>query len=546
MLAKNMWKKDAEKGDLYCDLFASQDKQFLQMNFQMTKMDSAARTVEKNPINSIARRQAGNVSYKNGDFVKAMQCYNDSLCLAPPNSDLVGIAYANRSACFLKLKMYRECLVDLRLAKEENYPNEKTDKLSAREAKCLSSIADQRIINDIGSKLSYDPDKTYPSVANVLNVEEDDIGNFIATAKEDIGVGKTIIVEKAFATYSLMGHNLKCSVCLKINTNLVPCSRCTRAMFCHEKCINNAAHDGECGLVFGGSEADDAVVLKEVRIILIVIDMFENANELMYFVQKTLAHKSVDWPVSDDKTQYSDFLKLRFPPVNSTQFVSNLYYMYHLALDVPEVSEYFHTEKHRRFLMHLLCLHYQITENNTNWSKRFFKVNNEMKGMYTHCLIGVRNRSFKVSCAPNVMKCDRNDLFVFITIRPIKKGEQLLASIYDYILLEPKEKRQMVYLEKCKTVCTCSRCDGISATSAQRQAIASDPNYQIVSTIERDADILANEQFVAFLNKYGHIPWCDELGKVVVGYMNFLRDKLSSQLFSSDMIMAAAVVNELL
>lgn len=55
-------------------------------------------------------------------------------------------------------------------------------------------------------------------------------------ATEDIDVGETVAVEKAFTAYVNTHQGFRCNICLKQNTNLVPCNKCTVAIFCHDEC----------------------------------------------------------------------------------------------------------------------------------------------------------------------------------------------------------------------------------------------------------------------------------------------------------------------
>lgn len=539
-----LWQKESSEANaLYKDLFASEDKDFLELTFMMTKWDNTKPKVQKSFNESLAQRKEGNDLFARGEFNKAIEKYNQSLCLAPSNSEHVSLAYANRSICFLKLKMYNECLVDIELAKQSNYPDHLVYKLDERECECEKGIKNGEFnTNDIDLELSYDPHETWPCLANVLNVVRDGKGNSTVTAREDIGVGKTIAVGKAFAVYSIMNHNSKCNICLKRNTNLVPCRNCTSAMFCHGQCDGNVLHEGECGLVFSGIGDLDAGIMKEVRIILMVIDLFSNADELMDFVQQSVHQDSMDEPITlaAPKLRYRDFLNLQFSQAgqNSENFLTSLYFMYKLALEVGKVKMYFNTKKHRRFLMHLLGLHSKITDDNSTWSKRTFEVNGQVKHVCTHGVIGLHDRFFDMSCAPNIMHSDHNDQSVFITIRPVKKGEKLVTFIADYLLLESEAERQQAYREKLRSPCKCSRCQGLSATSAQQQTITSDPDYRSVSSRQDVADSVQamNEKYVNFLNKHGHIPWCDALGKVVDAYLYFLRDRISGVGVSTDIM----------
>lgn len=140
------------------------------------------------------------------------------------------------------------------------------------------------------------------------------------------------------------------------------------------------------------------------------------------------------------------------------------------------------------------------------------------------------------------MHSDHNDLSVVITVRPVKNEEPLLTFLADYLLLESKAKRQQAFWEQRKSPCKCSRCHGLSATSAQQREITSDPDYCNVSSRQDGTDVhVMDEKYVTFLNKHGHIPWCDAIGKVVYAYVYFLRDKMSGVAFSSDIIQIQAI-----
>lgn len=72
----------------------------------------------KNNVISMQLRLDGNKKYSAGDFKSALIKYNESACMAENNSDHLGLAYANRSQCFLKLELYERCLIDIEMARE--------------------------------------------------------------------------------------------------------------------------------------------------------------------------------------------------------------------------------------------------------------------------------------------------------------------------------------------------------------------------------------------------------------------------------------------
>lgn len=111
--------------------------------------------------------------------------------------------------------------------------------------------------------------------------------------------------------------------------------------------------------------------------------------------------------------------------------------------------------------------HVQIVENNSVQGCV------ENKGQTVTCYnhIGLIEKYFKHSCAPNVITCEGDGNHVFITVRPIKKGEHL-SFPYFMFLLESKQMRQQILWERKRMVCRCTRCQGISATMEQRKQMA--------------------------------------------------------------------------
>lgn len=228
---------------------------------------------------------------------------------------------------------------------------------------------------------------------------------------------------------------------------------------------------------------------------------------------------------------YRAFLKL---PINdgiidSEQFVCLIFEINKLLQKIPKIDSMFNTKKYRRFLMHLIGQHIQIVENNSvQGCVRSMSGSNkgQMVTWYNH--IGLIEKYFKHSCAPNVVTGEGDGNHVFITVRPIKKGEQLSFS-YFMFLLDSKEKRQQILWERKRMNCRCTRCQGVSASSAQRQQLASDKNYQHIALNFSPMDLndmtkvkAMTERCVTFLKKYNQITWCDEIGTIVQAYIYLL------------------------
>lgn len=530
---KMLWKKESKQlNALFVDLFASNGGETWFRDCSRGMRGNPRKPV-KNDNESSAKRNAGNAHFRNGRWVDALECYNDSLSLAKPGSENVSLAYANRAACFLKMKQYDECLNDIELAKKSGYPNHLMDKIDKRMndcSKCMENGDSRSGLNQL--KLSCEPDEKFPCMANSLKIERDQSGNSVV-AREDIGIGETIVVEKVFHAYLLQYRAQKCNICLKSYTNLIPCDRCSSAMFCSEECRTNLLHEHECSLVCAEDSNINGSILNDTRGIILACNMFSSADELMDFVVQTIQSDPKKLPdsLSDDKSQYHAFLKL---PTNEQLLDSNTlvfltYHVYNMLQKIPKIDAMFRTLKHRRFLMHLVCAHVKIVDNNSVQGT-FTNSFGQNVNWYNH--IGFIENYFKHSCAPNVVTSERDGHRIFITVRPIKKGEQLTFSYYMF-RLESTEKRQQILWDRKKMICSCTRCQGISASWEQRQQLTADPNYQKIvldlspmALVDKDEMQAMIDKCATFLKKYDNIEWCDEIGMVVFTYsLTLLRQK---------------------
>lgn len=212
------------------------------------------------------------------------------------------MAYANRSACWFHLKRFAECLVDIELAESAGYPAHLMPKLKKRQADCLklneegvqepndinSQIVGTSGVRDDLLKLSFEPDERFSCMANVLKFEQNAKSSPIMVAKDDIEVGKTIAAEKAFTTCLYTKFDWRCNICLKGDTNLIPCEKCNAAMFCSKSCQDSSIHGHECGQRFCKSAQTNGFVMEEVRIMFKAIEIFSNVDELMAFVEQAI------------------------------------------------------------------------------------------------------------------------------------------------------------------------------------------------------------------------------------------------------------------
>jgi SET and MYND domain-containing protein 4 len=167
-------------------------------------------------------RICGNKCYQKRDFYGALECYNNSLCLAKSESNLA-LAYSNRSAVYFEVQEYQHCLENIRLARDHGCPFEK---LKEREEKSQNLVKPET--DESFFKLSYPANKKLPFVVDCLELCEDEkYGRHIITTK-DLKPGDIIAMEETpFKSLTEDGTNIRCANCFKSNKmNLIPFDEC--------------------------------------------------------------------------------------------------------------------------------------------------------------------------------------------------------------------------------------------------------------------------------------------------------------------------------
>ncbi|XP_031627766.1 SET and MYND domain-containing protein 4-like, partial [Contarinia nasturtii] len=255
-----IYKKYKEDGTLVKALFASSFKK------------SSAKATEY--------RQKGNELFAEKKWIYAMEYYNKSLCFAKEGSELMGLAYANRSSCFFNMQMYSKCLTDIENAKQNNYPEEKMSKLDERKAKCSAILTKETDQSDIFEpKLDYEPNENFPCFANVLRIAQNNENGRHVVATTNIDVGKTVMVDQSYFAETFNQKYGRCNICLRSAEILKPCQKCAFTMFC-PRCEGNSFHDFECdiNLNYFGSLSFMSFRMVVIRSILLAMDAYPDID----------------------------------------------------------------------------------------------------------------------------------------------------------------------------------------------------------------------------------------------------------------------------
>lgn len=547
-----LWQKESECEDaLYIDLSQPSPNKLDEFKkctqfYENGMFNVIERNFRPNKDNDYALklRKEGNALFGESKWDQAMDKYNRSLCYAENDSELIGLAYANRSSCFLRLKMFDKCLIDIDLAKKAAFPEHLIAKLETRGEDCLKSIEDglQAVSNE--AKLSYEPHPNYPGMVNHLSIVTDPkYGRGVITTK-DMDVGDTVLLEPIYFGESYVRKYETCSVCLKTNTNLVPCRTCTFAMLCFDGCKHGDLHRLECGIRKCPTEGDDlfvGMIVPIIRSILMATRMFSNTFELMKFVEQAISSDPMEIPTTiDDKLTYRAFLKVHKEGLNDIK-PHHIHLFYELLLGQSELTPYFTVEKYRRFFTHLIMHHVAVYKSNKITNQRLIgnvgAILSQINYIYEDDCMGLLKTYFNHSCAPTItFYCD-NGFIVGKIIRPVKNGEQIFVSYYGNLLGLTWNDRNDPMAGKFSFDCNCFRCE--SRVDDNQDSSFSfnygadyiflrgsfSPNRSYPN--ERTRRIV-EEKCIRFLREFGRDDWSYALEYVMEAYCAALKRSTSS------------------
>lgn len=517
-----LWKKESNCADApFVDLFADKTKipSLAEWNRQLRASDwkneffhSLKLNPGKNNETSDFLRNMGNNLFKDGEWIHAMEFYSKSLCFAELGTINVSFAYANRATCFLNLKRYDECLRDIELAEQAKYP--KMQKLVERKAKCERFLQTATKKEKCEIKLSFNANEKFSCLADVLDIQRSEKFGRHVIANQDIDVGKTILVEKCFISLGCAPDRVQCYTCTNEERNFIACPGCTDVMFCNENCqLQNDIHGKFCNATINRMPFNTRYVAESI---LLGINEFSNAIDMMNFVDEILANRSEYIPegINDSRSKYGLFLSLK--PSKLSFVIDEVYKAFTGLLDIPFIREMFDTKQSQRFLMHLIAEHGSIIMNNS--------IGNSVVNGVVSQELGVIMSLFNHSCAPNLFNRKVVDKELFITTRPIKKGDQLFISYMKQSLNNPL--RQMTLRSKFDFVCECDKCQP-HCKSTDRKMMQEDSNFQFLSSIleQQYTNKSVEDKCLGFLRKFGHLPWSEELDLVIKIYNDHLFDK---------------------
>lgn len=419
---------------------------------ELEKASKSLEEIKKNAVKSETFRKEGNNCYRNTNFYKALELFNQSLCFAPDGSEQHSMAYGNRSAVYFSLELYELCLKNIKVAREIGYPANLVSKLDEREAKCLFNLRNSKDkpkhqFNGLEPKLSYPTHEKVPFIANCLALKINEHNDRYIVAKTDLKVGDIVAIERPFCGgVTPVSRYMCCTNCLReVAFDLFPCPVCHSAMFCSPQCYaeaKEAFHDIECPMM---SVLMDSDILgnKErtlIRLLILVVKRFKTIDALIQFtkhVKKTEQNIfTADYANSEIIDMFASILKLgdhneKYEIPKTVQAdVTSASLIYKCLLNFSSFKDLFRTKEEVEFLMDLsLALCRSATFKLTITKVKRFELlpNDDLEYAKQKACVGIYpfRTLLNRSCVGNVIQRKRGNLNITIVVKPIEKGQAL-------------------------------------------------------------------------------------------------------------------------
>lgn len=219
---------------------------------------------------------------KQNYYVDALQEVNKALCFAPTDTDSVALLYASRATILGEMQLYAEAVESTKLALEGRISTCKRGEILSMQKELAQKACGRKRAEDnlFRVTLSHPACPRNPSVIKDMHVERNCQYGRHLIADRDLEVGDVICVEVAYVKCIQPEQVYKrCTHCLEEAPHLLmPCPKCTSAMFCSEECQEDAwdtYHKHECAISEELLVLDEDVSRLAMRTFLTVIHLFD-------------------------------------------------------------------------------------------------------------------------------------------------------------------------------------------------------------------------------------------------------------------------------
>ncbi|XP_076297821.1 protein-lysine N-methyltransferase SMYD4-like isoform X2 [Lasioglossum baleicum] len=291
---------------------------------------------------SIAKAQVwkntGNKQFQAKNYSESIQSYTQCAMYAPEHSPELSVAIANRSASLFFLNRYKDCMKDIELAIQLNYPKELHYKLHLRKLQCYlklgnTDLAKQMISKiresiddpsyiapsmkddiekrisgitfngpctpdeskniddplDLRSMLKFDENPNFPNASLSIDRKSNEEPGSHVIANRFIRKGEVLFIEKpvSFKLLNDYAGGRICQQCNRLCTDVpVPCSKCVNTFYCDTNCLNEAwssYHRWECPGTQMGLWKRKPIGHLALKVLLLCTTTTDTFNEMQNF-----------------------------------------------------------------------------------------------------------------------------------------------------------------------------------------------------------------------------------------------------------------------
>ncbi|KAJ8667050.1 hypothetical protein QAD02_008712 [Eretmocerus hayati] len=267
----------------------------LQQIFNVTNDKRPKRSLESQKLRQRANDIFSKNKHSHQEHLQVWELYSKSIALAPALSKELSSALYNRSALSYHLKKYPECLQDLNTAEKCDCSEMLRMKIAYKKAECLIKIRNlpteaivQTAITEMENISIEEGMKTkmiaklenirasptikanVPDEDRTMKIDKIDFQEKVPVASTAVTLkfnekygrhvvstryikpGEILAVEKVYPVLNLSHLYTHCSECSRVAWASIPCEFCAFAVYCSEKCKNEAwhkYHDIECDII---------------------------------------------------------------------------------------------------------------------------------------------------------------------------------------------------------------------------------------------------------------------------------------------------------
>lgn len=204
-----------------------------------------------------------------------------------PFSKLSAKLYYLRAKALGSLRLFEEGLTDIDRAIEispdpelTNLFNETKVELKLRAARYPLTKTRSRSYFDEIPSVSHSENEHVPGLSAAVRLVHDPKTGLSFKATKSINIGDVILIEKSQLVHVLLIDSVNignlCDYCLKRCKGLIPCERCSHALYCSKECRANAYeeyHRIQCN--FGCFESHDIQF-----VVKLLVKLTENGTKL--------------------------------------------------------------------------------------------------------------------------------------------------------------------------------------------------------------------------------------------------------------------------